>query len=273
MSERSGRVQTVQGLVEPEALGHVQPHEHLLVELLPEALRGAPREPIQLESLGHLRRHWTSNPENLRLDSVEDAMVEMGRYRDAGGGTLVDATCNGIGRDPRGLLHISAQTGVHVVMGSGYYEAVYHPPELETLSVEEIADRIVRDLLEGVDGTGLRSGIIGEIGLGHVQCPGVRHRIPDLAVVQPAAPGGHHAFHAAVLGDIEHVLERKAGDRFIVAQRGGRNAKARSGWAVSLAGRAMTRRAVLRIALRAGGRVRLRSRRFLERRPSVEWRR
>jgi len=167
MGEQSGKVQTVQGLVELAELGHVQPHEHLLVNLLPEPFRDAPGEPIRLETLGHLRRNWTSNPENLRLDSIEDAIDEMRRYRDAGGGTLVEATCSDIGRDPRALLRISQETGVHVVMGSGYYEAVYHPPELETAAEEAIAERIARDLLEGVDGSGVRSGIIGEIGLGH----------------------------------------------------------------------------------------------------------
>jgi phosphotriesterase-related protein len=167
MGERSGKVQTVQGLVEPGVLGHVQPHEHLLVNLLPPPFCDAPGEPIRLETLGRLRRHWTSNPENLRLDSIDDAIEEMRRYRAAGGGTLVEATCSDIGRDPKALQQISRETGVHIVMGSGYYEAVYHPPELESLAEEAIAERVERDLLEGVDGSGVRSGIIGEIGLGH----------------------------------------------------------------------------------------------------------
>jgi phosphotriesterase-related protein len=184
MGEQSGKAQTVQGLVEPAELGHVQPHEHLLVNLLPGPFRDAPGEPIRLETLGHLRRNWTSNPENLRLDSIEDAIDEMRRYRDAGGGTLVEATCSDIGRDPRALLRISQETGVHVVMGSGYYEAVYHPPELETATEEAIADRIARDLLEGVDGSDVRSGIIGEIGLGHPIKPGEEKVLRAAAAAQ-----------------------------------------------------------------------------------------
>jgi phosphotriesterase-related protein len=182
----------VRGLVEPEVLGHVQPHEHLLVNLLPPPLRDAPGEPIQLETLGRLRRHWTSNPENLHLDSIEDAIDEMRRYRDAGGGTLVDATCIGIGRDPAGLLRISEETGVHVVMGSGYYEAVYHPAEVETLAEEAIAERIERDILEGVGESGVRSGIIGEIGLGHPVKP------PEEKVLRAAA-AAQRATGAAIL--------------------------------------------------------------------------
>jgi phosphotriesterase-related protein len=51
-------------------------------------------------------------------------------------------------------------------MGSGYYEAAYHPEEIEELDETALAERISRDITEGVDGTGIRSGIIGEVGLG-----------------------------------------------------------------------------------------------------------
>jgi phosphotriesterase-related protein len=179
-------VQTVQGLVDPQALGHLHPHEHLLVNLLPPPFCDVPGEPIRMETLGHLRRNWTSNFENLRLDSIDDAIEEMHRYRKAGGGALVDATCTGIGRDPEGLLRISQETGVHIVMGSGYYEAVYHPPDLESASEEAIAERIAQDLLEGVDGTGIRAGIVGEIGLGHPLKPGEEKVLRAAAAAQRA---------------------------------------------------------------------------------------
>jgi phosphotriesterase-related protein len=158
-------VQTVLGLVDPTTLGHTQPHEHLLCNLVPPQYRDRPGEPIELETLGELRRNWTRNPFNLVLDSEREAIDEMRRYRDAGGGALVDATSLGIGREPEGLARISKESGVHVVMGSGYYQATYHPDEVRDLDEAELAERIVRDLTEGVDGSGIRSGIIGEIGL------------------------------------------------------------------------------------------------------------
>lgn len=166
MSERSGMVQTVRGLVEPAALGHTQPHEHLLVNLLPPALKAVPGEPITLETLGALRKSAIANPENLRLTSEEDAIQEMRRYKALGGGAVLDATSIGISRDPAGLARISEATGVHVIMGSGYYELIYHPAELETLSEDALADRMVREVVDGVEDTGIRPGVIGEIGLG-----------------------------------------------------------------------------------------------------------
>lgn len=172
MSALSGKVQTVLGLIDPPALGHTQTHEHLLVDLSPRVvdvgpagLRGRLHEPITLANYGWVRRNWNGNLDNLRLTSEADAVYEMGLYRAAGGGTVVDATSIGIGRDPLGLARIARATGVHVVMGAGYYVAGFHPPEMDALSEAELRDEIVRDITQGVDGTIIRSGVIGEIGL------------------------------------------------------------------------------------------------------------
>ncbi len=165
MSDRSGKVQTVLGLITPTDLGHTQPHEHLLVNLIPPDQRDAGGETISLENLGRLRRNWTSNPENRCLVNEADAIEEMTHYKASGGGAIVDVTCVGIARDPRALARISSATGIHIVMGTGFYVSPYHPPEIGSLSEEQIAASIVRDIVEGVNGTGIKAGIIGEIGL------------------------------------------------------------------------------------------------------------
>ena len=172
MSTRSGKVQTVLGLVDPSGLGHTQTHEHLLIDLSlragdggPAGTRGRANEPIRLDNYGWIRRNWNSHPDNMRLTSEADAIAEMQLYKASGGGTVVDATSIGIARDPLGLARISRAAGVHVVMGAGYYVAAYHPPEADGLTEDQVAEQIVRDIEEGVEDTGIRSGIIGEIGL------------------------------------------------------------------------------------------------------------
>jgi phosphotriesterase-related protein len=165
MSDLSGKVQTVLGLIDPNELGHTQPHEHLLVNLIPPDQRDAGGEPISMENLGWLRRNWTSNTENLCLTSEADVIEEMKQYKDSGGGAIVDMTCIGIARDPQKLARISGETGVHLVMGTGYYTSLYHPPEVERLSENQLAEHMVREITEGVDNTGIKAGIIGEIGL------------------------------------------------------------------------------------------------------------
>ena len=77
---------------------------------------------------------------------------------------MVDTTCVGLKRDPIALARISRATGINIVMGSGYYVAVSQPADMDDKSVDEITDEIVRDITVGVGDTGVKSGIIGELG-------------------------------------------------------------------------------------------------------------
>jgi phosphotriesterase-related protein len=175
MNTRSGMVQTVLGLVDPEELGHTHTHEHLLIDLrgdlpqmltrIPDAERHHVDEDVQLGNLAWIRRHLANN-DNLRLSDTADAIEELRLYREAGGGTVADVTTPDIGRDPVGLKEISEASGVHVVMGSGYYKAASYPPEVREASVSQLAEWIAHDVLEGPDGSGVRAGIIGEIAVG-----------------------------------------------------------------------------------------------------------
>ena len=133
-----GKVMTVNGPIEPEDLGSTLPHEHVIV------------------------RH---TPPVIELEDPEVAIEEVAHYARAGGDTIVEVTNCGIGRNPRVLRDVSDGTGVHIVMGSSYYKAQWHPEGMDEKSVSGIADEILGDIMEGVDGTGIRSGIIGEVGI------------------------------------------------------------------------------------------------------------
>lgn len=161
----SGVVSTVLGPVPADRLGHVQTHEHLLCDLTRYLGEGEARDDeITLENLYETRVD-RRNRLDMRLDDVATAAAELAEFRTAGGGTIVEATSRGLGRDPSGLREIAERTGVHIVMGSGYYTAAFHPPTVATMTEEDIAKEIVGDILDGVDGTGVRAGVIGEIGL------------------------------------------------------------------------------------------------------------
>lgn len=69
-------------------------------------------------------------------------------------------------RNPDALKLISLASGVNVIAGAGYYVAASHPKEIQTMTEEQIADSIVKEIMVGMDGStmGVRAGIIGEIG-------------------------------------------------------------------------------------------------------------
>jgi len=59
------------------------------------------------------------------------------------------------------LSAIAEQTGLNIVMGCGWYREPYYDREVYEKSTNQLADDIVRDIVEGVDGTGIRAGTIG----------------------------------------------------------------------------------------------------------------
>jgi predicted metal-dependent phosphotriesterase family hydrolase len=138
-------VQTVLGRIDPGQLGWTLPHEHTAI------------------ALWHIANRW--DYWELRRD--EPVIVEeLGAFAAAGGSAVVDLTLAGVGRDPAWLARISRATGLHVVMGSGWYRDAYYPAEalIDRRSVDDLADEIAREATIGVGESGIRAGIIGEIG-------------------------------------------------------------------------------------------------------------
>jgi phosphotriesterase-related protein len=174
MSATHSFVRTVAGDIPPDSLGVTLCHEHLLCDqravtfqppVDPDDAPLADRQ-VALDFFGWLQLNWASNRDNLVLDDEVLAIEEALRFRRAGGQTLVDCTLPGLGRDPRALLRIAQASGLHIVMGTGYYVAATHPSRVAEMSEDELCRHMLREVCQGDvnSGSGVRAGIIGEIG-------------------------------------------------------------------------------------------------------------
>jgi phosphotriesterase-related protein len=160
-------VQTVLGPIAPDALGPTLMHEHLLCDIR----HPGQRKPEDLGPELALDNVWAINygtvkraARNYLLDEVEVAVEEVRRMLAAGGRSLVELSSGGLSPDPLGLVRIARATGAHIVMGCGHYVHDYQDPANAGRSVEDLADEMVAAVVEGAWGTGVRAGIIGEIG-------------------------------------------------------------------------------------------------------------
>lgn len=170
-SEISGKAQTVLGPVAPENLGVTLPHEHILSDFsisFTEPAEATEKylayQPITLETSGWLRMNHDRNLDNVRLLDEEVAIDEVLRYKRSGGLTIVEVTPKNVGRDPSGLQRVARATGINIIMGTAYYVAAAHPPEVEERTEKQIATEFVNEIMIGADKTGVRAGIIGEVG-------------------------------------------------------------------------------------------------------------
>ena len=186
---RSGKVMTVDGPIASSALGITLPHEHILNDVRcwwnkptsPEREYLA-HAPVSIGILSELRQDPFVNLHNCGLDDEQLAIEELSAFKAAGGATVVDPTCRGIGRNPRGLKRIAAATGLQIVMGSGYYLQSAHPPGMAAMSADDIADQIVAEATVGIDG--VRIGLIGEIGVSSEFTPDERKSLQGAARAQ-----------------------------------------------------------------------------------------
>ncbi|XP_014250851.1 phosphotriesterase-related protein [Cimex lectularius] len=155
-------VKTVKGNVPISELGLTLTHEHLSLDyekfyLQPPAqLKLALDATIRLDTVGFIKQYPYSNYDNIKFYNVHSEILEeMKRYKKFGGGTIVENTSNGLKRDLE-LMKKVADTGVHVIAGTGYYVEHSQPSGDRRLSVEEMCDTIRKEMSF--------CGFIGEVG-------------------------------------------------------------------------------------------------------------
>jgi predicted metal-dependent phosphotriesterase family hydrolase len=147
-------IMTVRGAIDPAVLGATACHEHIFAASTSDRMDG-----------------------DTCLNEFDTAVAEMLAFKQAGGDALVDVTTIDMRRSPGRLAELSAVTGVTIVAATGFYKDNYYRPEGETAagawdflpaalrqaSVEELAEFFLGEIEQGIEGTPVRAGIIGEI--------------------------------------------------------------------------------------------------------------
>ncbi|WP_336050012.1 phosphotriesterase family protein [Streptomyces sp. CA2R101] len=172
----SDLLQTVSGPLPASAVrGPVLAHEHLALDLTRGAGGAATLTP------GH-RAAITEELASLRTEF--------------GLGLLVELTCRGMGRDVASMARIAADSGVAVIAATGWYYEPFRPGEPIRTSAERLAGTLVGEIERGCGGSGIRPGVIGEVG-SHGDAPSEPEaRTLTAAALAAAATGLSVATHA-----------------------------------------------------------------------------
>ena len=190
------------GTVSPDELAVTLTHEHLLLNFTvaqqPPTYTGCSlpsNAEVVIENLGRIRHYPSvvmrealhafltqyrySFETNMIVDSEDELTEELKLYKKAGGATLCDVTTigktmtlvidpahNGVGIriKPECLLRMSQESGVKIIAGTGYYVDASLSEEVKMMNEDEMADVMVKEIMEGIGDTGVRCGVIGEVG-------------------------------------------------------------------------------------------------------------
>ena len=97
---------------------------------------------------------------DFELSDYDRSLQELLYFKEVGGQTLVDASTLDYGRDVELLQRMSEASGVHVVATTGFNKHIYYPDWVEKSSVNEVSQLLVREVVEGVEATGVRAGFL-----------------------------------------------------------------------------------------------------------------
>lgn len=213
----ASHAQTVTGRLPAAELGLTLMHEHILCDLRrPEDRGPAERHPpITNENRFETDYFQNRNPLNMFLDEDDVAIAELKRFKDAGGGTIVELTIGGIEPQPARLRAIAEASGVAVVAGAGFYVDAYLDDETRALSPDAIEAVIQGQLEDGLWGTDVRAGLIGEIGCSWPLLP-VERRVLEAAARVSSATGAaltiHPGRHEEAPREIAGIVLAAGGD-------------------------------------------------------------
>lgn len=162
-------INTVLGEKNKNDLGICSSHEHIFIDM--KMCVDEPKEKNQLfykKFDATLRGEVCLDPyavwDNALIDDFDISLDEIKKFHSYGGNTIVDCTLDEIGRDAEKLKKISSLSNVNIVMGCGHYYKKAHYQYVKDATIESLALEMINDVEKGVKNTGIKAGVIGEIG-------------------------------------------------------------------------------------------------------------
>ena len=134
-------VQGVSGPLDSGQLGVTQCHEHISIDI-----------------------SRINDDEAYRLDDLTIVGADLRAAGRAGLQTVVDVGTDGHQRSPQFLASAAGYSGLQVIAATGFWKEIVYPAYFDGSSIEEIAERLVGDITVGIGGSGIRAGVIGELG-------------------------------------------------------------------------------------------------------------
>jgi phosphotriesterase-related protein len=134
-------VTSVLGPIDTSDLGVTLIHEHLLI-----GWPGWEKDPLVLFD---------------KRDEIAKAVERLQELRALGVETFVDPCPVDIGRDVEFAAEVSSRANMHYIAATGMYkEELGMPTHFRQMDIDSLAELYVRELTEGIGGTGIRAGVI-----------------------------------------------------------------------------------------------------------------
>lgn len=194
-------INSVTGPIDSDKLGISLTHEHLWFDISRLYKRAHPDlvmtdEKVTREKREKILRNLHSvvfeYEDNLNFHDADITVKELEPFKAAGGNTIVEVSTSDLDRNPLKLREISERSGINVIMGGGYYWFPSLDAKLKDFILTEgknkVADILIKEICDGVSDTGIKPGVIGEIGNGEYEGTEIIYHAAAIAQRETGVP-------------------------------------------------------------------------------------
>lgn len=140
--------------------------------------------------------------DDCRLDCLEETVKEFKKLYGYGVRNILEVTNLGMGRDVDTIRNVSEESGINILISTGFYKEPFLPDCVSACSVKELARMMERELTPGMDrpdtisnDTAISASVIGEIGTSNRRMTSLEQKVFEaaaLAAVKTGAPVTTH---------------------------------------------------------------------------------
>lgn len=163
------------GEIRPGQLGKTYMHEHLYLDL--SRIKGDP---------------------DTHYDATDLVIEEMRQLKALGISTIVEVTNHGMGRDVKRMQRIVKESGIQVVVSTGFYKDPFLPAAAISQPVGQLVKMMIRELNEGIGDSGVRAQLIGEIGTSKDQMTEMEAKVFEAAARAHVETGAAISTHTTL---------------------------------------------------------------------------
>ncbi len=190
---------TVTGAIAPDQLGKTLMHEHLLI--------GYPGSEVD-----------TVNPGPVGEERIARCVDRIEEMKGLGFTSLLDPCPSDLGRDVELMAKVAQKTGFQIVCATGLYKEAeggapyWHFRSQFGSTVDAMAEIFVKEITEGIGGSGVRAGII-KVGTGPGRMTDYERGVFEAAAKASAETGAPITTHTdgGTVGDVQQEILTRNG--------------------------------------------------------------
>ncbi|MGF1680281.1 phosphotriesterase-related protein [Photobacterium minamisatsumaniensis] len=112
----------------------------------------------------HIDLSSQKNDIDCRLDQYELIKNEMNQLIDRGVFNIIEMTNSYMGRNPQFIENLIDDTGINILLSTGYYIEGFFPPHVYNQTAKQISQEMIKEIDDGIADSHLKASVIAEIG-------------------------------------------------------------------------------------------------------------